>query len=205
MSHRLSCRRLAILAAATAASVATSAAPALADGPAQCPLAAVSSPFAQWGDGADYMLVADVEDAGASWTLSGGARARRGNETFMVGGAGDARSMRLPAGSSATTARVCIGGEHPSFRFFAKRTGGGDDASLRVDVVYANADGSEHVVQAGVVSGSTQWLPSNSLPTVVDAFATASGSALHAGFRFTPQGGGTWSIDDVYVDPHRVI
>lgn len=203
MSHRLSCRRLAILAVASVASVATNVAPALAD--AQCPAASVSNPFAQWGDNADYMLVGNVEDSGASWALTGGAGAQSGNETFMVGGAGDSHSLRLPAGGSATTARVCIDSRHPSFRFFLKQTAGNADASLLVEVVYAGADGVEHAQQAGVVTGSDDWRPSSSLPTVVDALAAQNGGAISAGFRFTPQGGSLWAIDDVYVDPHRVI
>ena len=204
MSSRPLSRRLAILAVGAAAASAAAPAPASASD-AQCPVSPVSSPFAAWGDNADYKLVADVEDEGASWSLGGGAGAQAGNQTFMVGGASDASSLRLPSGGSATTPQTCIGSEHPSFRFFAKRTGGSPEARLVVEVVYSDAAGAEHAVQAGIVEGSWAWAPSGALPTIVDELAARRGSAVDAAFRFTPQGGGLWSIDDVYVDPHRII
>ena len=34
-------------------------------------------------------------------------------------------------------------------------------------------------------------------------FALLPSYAVQVAFRFTPQGAGDWSIDDVYVDPFR--
>lgn len=202
-----SCRRLTLAVAATVAAVVATAGPAMASGTAAgCPAAVTSNPFTPWGDDADYQLApaGDVEDSGASWSLTGGARAVEGNETSFVSSPGDHRSMRLPGVASATTARMCIGVEHPTFRFFAKRDGGPASSRLNVSVVYDDADGNEITVPAGEVSASGDWAPSQPLPTVVNELAAAQGNAIGVSFRFQPQGGGVWSIDDVFVDPHRM-
>jgi hypothetical protein len=200
-------RRLVIAAAATAAALASTAGPVMAsDGAAHCPPGPVSSPFLAWNDPADYQLApaGDVEDGGSSWSLTGGARAQEDNETFMVTSAADRLSLRLPGSSSATTPRMCLGAEHPTFRFFAKRTGGSAAGRLGVEVVYSGGDGAERSVQAGFVDATDTWQPSQSLPTTIDAIAAEQGHAIDASFRFHAQGGGVWSIDDVYVDPHRI-
>jgi hypothetical protein len=206
MSPVSSCRRLAVAGIATLAAVATTAAPAMAgDQSAGCPAAALSTPFSPWADGADYQLApgGDMEDAGESWALSGGAQAQEGNETFLVGGAADHRSLRLPASSSATTDRMCIGVEHTSFRFFVKRSGGSATSRLAVEVVVGRTS-RELALIAGVVDGSGTWAPSPQLPMIVNRVAELSGGTIDVSFRFRPVGGdAVWSIDDVYVDPYR--
>lgn len=171
-----------------------------------CPVAPVTNPFTPWGDSADYQLApgGDVEDAGASWALTGGAAAQEGNETAMTSATGHL-SMRLPASSSATTGSMCIGLEHPTFRFFAKRSGGSLLSRLLVEVVFDDASGHEWTVPVGLVSASGTWAPTASLPMIVNLLAPLHGNALDVAFRFEPQGSGTWSVDDVFVDPHRII
>jgi len=208
MSFVTSRRRLTLAAAAAIAAVAATAGPAMAGGTATgCPDASVSQPFASWGDGADYQLAphGDVEDAAESWSLEGGARAVEGNEPFMASGSSDHLSLRLPGSSSATTQRMCIGPEHPSFRFFAKRSGGSAEGHQKVEVVFDGEHGRQHSLPVGLVSSSGDWAPSQSLPTVVDKLAAARGTGVNASFRFAPQGGGVWSVDDVFVDPFRGI
>lgn len=208
MSSASTCRRLTIAVAATIATVAATAGSALASAPvAGCPAATITNPFTQWGDGADYQLApgGDVEDSGASWSLSGGAGVAEGNEPFMVTSPTDHLSLRLPAVSTATTRRMCIGAEHDSFRFFAKRTGGTSASRMLVEVVYADASGRQHVTPVGLVQGSGAWAPSPSLPTIANLLAPATTNAIDVAFRFRPQGNGSWSVDDVYVDPMRGI
>ena len=205
MSPVLACRRLALMATATVAAIAVSASPALAAQPATgCPAAALTNPFAPWGDLADYQLApgGDVEDGGASWLLTGGAAATEGNEPFKVGGSADHLSLRLPGASSATTARMCIGLESPSYRLFVKRSGGSESSRLVAEVVYDDAAGNEVVVPSGTIFAGDAWAPSPALPTVVNVLAPAQGNALDMSMRFTATGGGVWSIDDVYVDPY---
>jgi hypothetical protein len=205
MSHHSSVRRLTLVVAAAVAALAASAVPAMASA-ASCPAAPTSNPFTAWGDAADYQLApaGDVEDGGSSWSLTGGAGAAEGNETFMASGASDHLSMRVNGSASATTARMCVGVEHPSFRFFVKRNSGSAAGSLAVDVVYTDAAGREQSLPAGTVSGSDAWAPSPQLPTLVEQIGATTAAAVEVSFRFRSQGGGVWSIDDVFVDPHKI-
>src|ERR671916_2100467 len=63
----------------------------------------LSQPFAQFGDRANYKLVAGgaFEGGAAGWTLNRGAKVVAGNEPWKVGGSNHAASLKLPAGSSA--------------------------------------------------------------------------------------------------------
>jgi hypothetical protein len=199
------CRRLALVASATVVAIAVTASPALAAQPVSgCPAAELTNPFAPWGDGADYQLApgGDVEAGGTNWSLTGGAGAVEGNETFNVTNPADHLSLRLPGTSSATTARMCIGVESPSYRLFVKRSGGSSSSRLVAEVVYDDAGGNEVVVPSGTVFAGEAWAPSPSLPTVVNVLAPAQGNAIDVSLRFSVVGGGVWSIDDVYVDPY---
>lgn len=201
------CRRLVLVAVAALAAVAATATPALASGAAPgCPAAPTTNPFEPWGDDADYQLApdGDVEDGAATWSLRGGASVQEGNETFMVASASDHLSLRMPAGSTATTDSMCIGVEHSSFRFFVKRSGGSATFSrLLVEVVVEDTRGRERTLPVGLVSGAGAWAPTSQIPTVVNLLAPLSSNAIDVAFRFRPVGEGTWSIDDVYVDPYR--
>jgi hypothetical protein len=147
--------------------------------------------------------VATSRRVGSGWTLTAGASAVEGNEPFKVGGASDHRSLRLPPGSSATTASMCIGVEHPTLRFFARRSSGSLTASLRVEAVVADSAGVEHVLPIGTVLSLGDWAPTTPLPAGVNLLALGQGNALLVGFRFTAVGQADWSVDDVYVDPFR--
>ena len=199
-------RRLALLVAGTVAAATFAAGPAAAaEVTVGCPDQALSNPFALWDDDADYQLApgGDVEDGGAGWSLTGGASADEGNESFMVTSTGDHLSMRLPGSSTATTARMCVSAAHPSFRFFAKHHGGSEAGRLAVEVVYDDRDGVEQALPVGDIDASDDWAASPVLPTMVDVLAPSDGDTAAISFRFTPHGGGVWSIDDVYVDPWR--
>ena len=102
-----------VVSAATAAlaAAALTAAPAAAEtgpSPGGCPDVPTVQPFAPWGDVADYLLAPDGDfEAGASaWLLAGGASAVEGNDPLPVGAATDHRTLRLPAGATATTAPI---------------------------------------------------------------------------------------------------
>ena len=202
-------RRLSLVVAASAAAFATMAGSAMASGPAaSCPEGAHSNPFAQWGDNADYELApgGDVESGGssASWATTGGAGAVEGNETYMVTSPTDHRSMSLPANSSATTEPMCLGAEHPNFRFFVKRSGGSALSRLLVEVVVKDRSGRQWALPSGLVAGSSSWAPSSALPTRIELLGLVFGETVDVSFRLKPVAGGTWSVDDLYVDPWRV-
>lgn len=205
MSSIASRRRTALLGLAALTATALSAGPAFA-GPAavSCPATAHSQPFAPWQDMADYTLAPDggLEAGGGDWSLAGGAAVVEGNEPFHVGSAGDHRSLALPAGSSATTAQMCIGREHRTIRFFARNDSAGA-GSLRVEALIANPGGRSTAVHIADVRGGATWSPTKSYRAVVNRMAVAQGNTLSVSWRFKPRGGASWTIDDVYIDPFR--
>jgi hypothetical protein len=207
--HRMpvSSRRFTLAVAAAATAFATMAGPAMASGPAgSCPGSALSNPFAQWGDNADYQLApeGDVESGGATWSTVGGAGAAEGNQTAVVLDPSDHQSMSLPAGSSASMAPMCLGTEHPSFRFFVRRIGGSTISRLLVEVVARDSRGRQWALPSRLVVGSNSWAPSLAMPTRIELLGLLFGETVDVSFRFTPVAGGTWSVDDVYVDPWKI-
>jgi hypothetical protein len=198
--------RIVLSSAATAlASTALLAAPASAlteVSAAGCPAVPTVQPFAPWQDVADYMLApdGDLEGGATSWLLQGDARAVEGNEPFKVGRAADHTSLRLPAGSSATTAPMCIGVEHRTMRFFASAAQSG---ALVVTATYTKRNGNVKSVRLGAARGTPAWAPSDVLPMRVNEQAEDFDHALWVTLTFTPRGADAWLIDDVYVDPFR--
>jgi hypothetical protein len=170
-----------------------------------------SHPFMRFVDPLPYTLLPDggFENAAAGWQLSGGARVVSGNEPWQVSGPGS-RSLMLPSGSSATSPPMCMGLVLPVVRFFSQ--GGSLLSYLQVDAIYTDAGGHKRSVTllpVGLPSGS--WIPN--LPMLqlggtINAL-TLNGLTTEIQLRFKPRGGlfgsGTWRIDDVYVDPWKVI
>lgn len=155
-----------------------------------CDSPASSPAFAQFYDNADYFLAPDggFENGADGWSLNGAA-VTAGNESFNLSGAGDS-SLGLPAGSSATSPSVCVGLEHPTFRYVFRKTSGGPLAALRVSAVLPGGVS----LPVGTVTGSSSWTPS---PVTLIAANLVADSVS---FRFAPVSG-SWQVDDVYVDP----
>lgn len=152
-------------------------------GLSDCDNPASSQPFAPWLDYTNYFLAPDgsFDDGGSGWALDGASA----NGTLSLG-----------SGDSATSPSVCVGLEHPTFRFYVRRASVGA-APLRVSVVLD--DGT--AIPVGVVSASSSWQPSpilivgaNLLPLVTGGLST------DVSFRFSTSAG-SYQVDDVYVDP----
>ena len=196
-----------VVSAATAALAATAlvAAPAAAGtgpSPGGCPVVPTVQPFAPWQDFADYFLAPDgnIEAGASSWQLTGGASAVEGDRSLPRRQRTDHRSLRMPAGASATTAPICIGVEHKQMRFFGTSTKTG---TLAVDALYTKRGATQKtVVSLGSVGGTGAWAPSPVLAMRVNELAGAYGNALPVSLRFTVRGSAPWQIDDVYVDPY---
>jgi hypothetical protein len=184
--------------AAAVIATACSAAPASADvGFSDCDDPASSQVFSPWLDYASYFLAPDggFENGADGWSLNGDASVGAGNESYNLSGPGT-RSLALGVGDSAVSPAVCVGLEHPTFRFVARRSGG-LTASVAVSVVLENGLS----IPVGTAAASSSWSPSalqlvvaNLLPTVT------GGSSTQVRFQFTPVTG-SMQIDDVYVDP----
>jgi hypothetical protein len=198
VSSLTTARRAAVACIAACGLVAAPATAATPGATAGCPATPSTTPFAAWGDVAEYVPApgGNLEERAATWTLTGKAGAVEGNEPFRVGAPADHLALGLPAGSSATTAQMCIGVEHRTLRFFS--TASRRSGSLKVEVLYAG-----RARTLGTIRAATAWAPSEVLPMVVNELAPAHGNAIQVAFRFTPRGNASWSVDDVYVDPFR--
>jgi hypothetical protein len=170
-----------------------------------------SHPFMRFLDPLPYTLLPDggFEAGGAGWKLSGGARVAAGNEPWNASGPGS-RSLVLPSGSSATSPPMCMGLVLPVVRYFS--TGGAPLSYLRVEAVYTDPSGRQRSIDllpGGLPSRS--WAPSAPALQLMGTLnvLTLDGLTSDIALRFTPKGtlfgSGTWRVDDVYVDPWKVI
>jgi hypothetical protein len=169
-----------------------------------CTTPPTAQPFSRWGDSSLYSPVSNggLESGSTDWSLSK-ASVVSGNETFYVHSSNDAKSLYLPAGSSATTRAYCVGLSKPSMRFFARSANTGLLSSLRVDVIFESSLGISLSLPIGTVSPRSAWAPSPKLLIIANLLPLLPNQQTPVEFRFTPQGTGNWWIDDVYVDPHR--
>jgi hypothetical protein len=159
---------------------------------AACPAQPRDRVFLPWLDPAYYQAAPDSGfEAGDTWSLSGGAAVVDGNQPYLPG----SKSLDLPAGSSATTAPICVTVAHPTIRFFARNTGSAL-APLTVTVKFRTVLGLPVELPVGVALGGAQWQPTPPLLLV--------GNLLSDEVRFTLRAadGSAWQIDDVYVDPY---
>ena len=199
--------RIACTTAVAAAALSAGAASANAGILAACDGQSLSRPFTPWLDVANYTPLrgGNFESAAAGWSLNGGARVVAGNESFKVGGSGDASSLRIPAGGSATSRNFCANVAHPTMRFFAKRNSGGPlgQSTMRVDVLFETALGVTSSLPVGVVSASSNWQPTLPMTVVANLLNVLPTADTPVRFRFSPVLGGDWSLDDVYVDPFQ--
>ncbi|MDX6587119.1 MAG: hypothetical protein QOI31_1592 [Solirubrobacterales bacterium] len=164
----------------------------------------LSQPFLPWADSDQYTLAPDggFEEGGSTWSLEDGAGVVAGNESHYVRDAGDTNSLKLPAGSSATSGALCVGIEHPTIRLFARNTGSAFSA-LKVKVHFVDARGNAHSLPVALVGGDSSWEPTRPIAIRVNDLVDP-GEYTPVAFEFTPVGsGGNWRIDDVYVDPYR--
>lgn len=165
-----------------------------------CDTQTLSQPFLPWADPASYTLNpgGSFEDGAAGWQLNGAA-VTPGNEPFNVGSSADANALSIPLGTAATSAPICVGIEHPDLRFFARATS--PSAVLRVEVLFESADGTVNALTIGNVSGTSAWALTAPIPVVANLLPLLPGNHTAVAFRFSAIGG-SFRIDDVYVDPY---
>lgn len=198
-------RLLLVSACATLAALALCA-PAASAGPlvasADCDEERLTQPFLPWLDVAQYQFAPDggFEAGGEGWARDG-ASVDTGNEGFYLHDENDSASLEMPAGSSARSPTVCVGIEHPTIRFLAKRTTV-DPASMTVDVLFEDAMGNVLSAPIGGVGGTSSWEPTAPMPIVANLLPLLPGEYTPVQFRFET-GSGSLRIDDLYVDPTR--
>lgn len=160
-----------------------------------CPGQVLERPFIPWSDNADYTLMpdGDLTAGGAGWELDG-AEIVDDNEPWFVHGGDTSAAVRLGAGDSATTPPICITRDHPTMRYFV-RNGGQSFGTLTVEAVLPNGVALPIDFLFGAQEGD-EWAPSSIVAIYVNLFAD------EVSFRFRATGGGSWTIDDVYIDPY---
>jgi hypothetical protein len=168
-----------------------------------CPAQTLVQPFLPWQDHGSYFLApgGDFESTPAGWTLTGAAGIVPGNEASHVNAASDANSLGLPTGSSATSPLICVTIHSPSIRLFA-RNAGSAGSMLPVSLNYTDKRGVARTARIAMLRGSTSWTVSAQIMFLkYIAPAVGGHGQTWVSFSFKPTSGGSWQIDDFYVDP----
>lgn len=175
---------------------------------AACPSQPTSSPFAQFGDNSSYFLApgGSFEDGSHSgwWTYN--AELVAGNEPWDVSESTDSQSMEIDSGGVATSPTFCVDSTMPDFRFFAAQDAPG--SNLKVQLVIRDGDsdwaGSSVDTVTELSDGSaSSWTAVSPVELSSGLNVPADGS-VQAALRFhVTRGGGSWRIDDLYIDPYR--
>lgn len=188
---------------------------AVADPPADatavsCEHPLVENPFTFIGDSADYVLAPDGSFEGDGWMLDGGAATVAGNDPFPLrsSGAEDDSVLSMPAGSSATSAPMCVDFDYPHFRLAIRPAGDGDgrwgwsraDGMVRIETFYPSAKIPRWRRVDAIRLRGSGWRISDFLDLEPGRGGEGPG-AREVSLRFTVVGDGGFEIDDVYVDP----
>jgi len=174
----------------------------LPDDGAWCDSYSYSQVFLPWADVANYTLApgGNFENSGAHWTLVNASRDTSDNEPFHVGGASDHSSLSIGDGGVALSPAMCVGLGQPDMRVFFKKTGGLSLATLQVDVLFDDATGTTQAQTIGLLPAAQVWRLSPQFLTMANLLPTIGAGNTAIAFRFTAIGG-TFKIDDLYVDP----
>jgi hypothetical protein len=159
-----------------------------------------TQPFKSWSDLARYTIVPDggFEAGGSGWAFTGGARVVAGNEPFFIRSRGDARSLLLPPGATATSPPMCIGLLSSKMRFVL---GGPAGSSVKVQVVYRGPVSSLlGVLDSGTARSSGSWGPSPEVAMLGGVLPLLTQSVQ---FRLVGAGGPA-QVDDVFLDPWKL-
>src|SRR6476660_298694 len=178
--------------------MALGAAPASAGLGLACP-SPTSTPFSAWSDYAHYAFAPDggFESGGSGWSLSGGARAASGNESYYVHSRTDKTSMSLPEGASATSPPMCISLLSGKMRFVAR---GDSGSKVKGQIIYRGLLSSVlGILDGGTYSTGGAWKPSSEIGMLGGVLPLLTSSVS---FRFTAVDGAA-AIDDVYLDPMK--
>jgi hypothetical protein len=194
---RLGTRTSAVLVAAIVALAVPAAAS------AACPTTPTTKAFQAFGDSANYSLVSNgaFETGTSGWTLSG-ASVTNGNESYKVHGSADAKSLTINPTGTAVSPAFCVSVDHPTFRFFLRRTSG-TWGGLAVRLRWRDATGYTNETTVASLDQPSAWAPTPSLKLATTLPLWQSGQTLSVQIVFDPENyGGAFAIDDVYIDPY---
>lgn len=160
-----------------------------------------SQVFLPWADMASYTLApgGSFETGNYGWDTKNAERVSDDNESFSVGDPKDHASLSIGSGGFATSPALCVGLDEPDVRVFFKQTSGSSFAGLRVEALFDDASGQTRSVSMGVLGGARAWTLSAPMAIVANLLPLLD-DGTPVEFRFTAVGG-SFQIDDVYVDP----
>ena len=92
-----------------------------------------------------------------------------------------------------------IGLAYPTLRLFAKNTAG--DGRLTVHVLFQTPDKVQRQLKIADLSAGAEWQPTRVVFILANLLALYPGWDKQVRFRFTANGG-SWQVDDVFVDPY---
>jgi hypothetical protein len=193
---------LALAAALLALGAGNASASLLPDSGASCDDYSYSQVFLPWADPANYTAApgGGFEKNKSQWTLVAASRDNSDNEPWKVGGATDHSSLEISDGGTALSPAMCAGLGEPDSRVFFKQTDGLPGALLQVDVLFDDASGATQAQTIAELGVAQQWRLSPQLLTMANLLPTIGAGSTAVAFRFTAIGG-SFKIDDLYVDP----
>ncbi len=170
----------------------------------------IEQPFTFIGDPLDYVLAPDGSFEGDGWMLANGAATVAGNDPFPLHPAGtdDDALLAMVDGSSATSAPMCVDLNYPHFRMAIRQVGDGNgrwgwsraDGALRIETLYPSAKRPRWRRVDAIRPRGNDWMISDFLDLEPGRGGEGPG-AREVSLRFTAVGGGSFEVDDVYVDP----
>jgi hypothetical protein len=183
------------------AAVLVGAAPAIASASAGagCPTSASTTALASYGDSSAYTLLTggSFESGAPGWTLSNAA------VTSGSGTDGSLHSLVIQPNGSAVSPSLCVSTEYPSFRFFAREVSGANPlSSLNVSLRWTVLGFLPVTTTVATLKPGTAWTLTPVLALAKALPLLAATQTLTVSVEFQSNFGGTWAIDDVYIDPY---
>jgi hypothetical protein len=173
---------------------------------ASCSSQTLSTPFSLLGDWNKYYLTPGGSFESSAW--SGGSLVN-GSDPFKLNSVFDSHAMQI--NGQATSPSFCITRDDPSLRFVARSTripgSNGNYSQLNVSVSVRNSSGSAANFFLGVLQPQGNgWFvsPRMEYGSLFDSwlFGTDGTGTAQMQIVLTVAGqGGSWTVDDVYVDP----
>jgi hypothetical protein len=145
-------------------------------------------PFASLGDNSYYTKLpgGDFNNGAPGWSLSKAA---------VV-----SKALQISPGGVATSPTICAGLDHPTMRFFSKSSGLLPVGS--VSVLAETSLGLVVEVPLGLMSPGSSLHATPKYLVIANLLPLLPNDYTPLAFRFRAVTG-TWTIDDVYVDPMR--
>jgi hypothetical protein len=141
------------------------------------------------------------ETGTGGWSLSG-ASVVAGNESWKVRGAADAKSLSITPTGRVVSPSFCVSIDHPTFRFFAKRTSNSWGA-LDVRLRWSLDGGPIKEATVNTTSVGTNWEPTFAFKLAEITGLWNSSQLVTAQIILDPQdAGGGFAVDDIYIDPY---